>query len=108
MAGAGNTDCSRNFLVEGYLQTFEQEVLSDDDIIDIALGQELQPKKRETKTRYRWCNQDGATHVTLRGVGGAIAPIGEVEVTGRLQDEARIAHIRASNERRANADNNVF
>jgi hypothetical protein len=50
----------------------------------------------------RWCLREEATHVSLSGIAGAIAPIGEVTVTGHVSeswskeavDEARQSAIR--------------
>jgi hypothetical protein len=36
------------------------------------------------RPRYQWCLPEEATHVSLSGICGAIAPIGECRVTGRV------------------------
>jgi hypothetical protein len=34
--------------------------------------------------KLRWCYQEEATYLSLSGVGGAVAPVDEVEVVGKV------------------------
>lgn len=36
--------------------------------------------------RWQWCLPEEATHVSLTGVCGGMAPIGEVKITGSVKD----------------------
>lgn len=43
-----------------------------------------------TKVKLQWCTREEATHLGLHGIGGAIAPIEECEVTGIVDWPASI------------------
>ncbi len=69
-----------SYRVKSWLK--EIEVPRSDDWIDDLLY-EVNHKNKNGKN-WQWCSKKEATHVSGYGVAGCIAPISEIEITGRV------------------------
>jgi hypothetical protein len=56
----------------------------DKDQICEAILHNIIPGENPRGTQLVWCGREDATHVSLSGICGAIAPIGECRVVGRV------------------------
>jgi len=80
------------YRVDGYLQQYDPiaEMEADPDCCKITydIVSKMIQKEKESgqyRERYRWCKKEDATHVTGSGICGCIAPIDEVEITGKVE-----------------------
>jgi hypothetical protein len=79
------------YRVEGYM--CPAEPLEGDDIVSRIMREILEEEASERRQKglpparkpMRWCHRHEATHVSLYGISGTLAPIGEVKVTGHLR-----------------------
>ena len=103
------------FRVTGWLCKAEP-VASGDALVDEVLAEVLAEEAAERaaagkpeRVQLRWCLPEEATHVSLAGVCGAVAPISEVTVTGLVNwPEAHIASGRESALRKGRAKTLLF
>jgi hypothetical protein len=90
------------YRVDGWLRVAVDEPIDTGHAHVDEVLEELRAKWRAEdraenppRIRYQWCLPEEATHVSLAGIGGAIAPISEVKITGRIKwPEAHIAEDR--------------
>ena len=96
----------RRYMVQSWLKVAPPPQIPDDaDDLMRELFEEMdaEAEAEGTKTvRMMWCSREEATHVAGRGVGGCIAPIGEITVvTDAPQMPAEhLADLRDSAERK--------
>lgn len=84
------------FRVTGYDMMMSGAMRSDldkDQLAEVVLQPMFERLAANTsrRTRLIWCRQEDATHVSLSGICGAIAPISKCKIVGRVNwDEAAV------------------
>lgn len=93
------------YRVTHWLCAAEKPVYDDSDLVEEILAEVLAEEAaaspgHSARLNLRYCVREEATHVSLYGICGAIAPIAEVKVTGMVEwsqadlDAARLrAHL---------------
>lgn len=69
------------YRVSGWMRVAPTPVFAEDDIFGEILLEGCQEIRGH---RMQWCLQEEATHVSLKGICGVIAPIEEVRVIGMV------------------------
>jgi len=100
------------YRVTAWLRAAPPPKLHPDDFIGEILFeacQELRDARDGRKKRMQFCLREEATHVSLTGIGGTIAPIELCKVTGMVDwPEAQLAHDRAYAVRLGTAHEMIF
>ncbi len=100
------------YRVSGWMRVAPEPKFDPDDFIGQILFdtcREFDTKNGNGRKRLQFCLREEATHLSLSGIAGAIAPIEACTVIGRVDwPEAHITESRASAIRRGEAHEMLF
>jgi hypothetical protein len=98
--------------VKGWMRVAPEPKLDPDDSFGQILFEscrEFDTKNGNGKQKMQWCLREEATHVTLTGLCGCIAPIEKCKVVGRVDwTEQRIDEDRARANQLGNTHEMLF